>query len=184
MLNEIKQDAQARMGKSIDALRHTLTTIRTGRASPALLDRVVVSAYGNPNTPLQQVASISNADAHSLLVTPFDKSMVKEIEKALYNAELTPNTIGTTIRINLPPPTEERRRELGKQVQKEGEEAKVAVRNIRRDANQAIKDLLKSKELSEDDVRRGEDDVQKLTDKAIKDIDEVVKKKEAELMSV
>src|SRR5690606_19284921 len=120
----------------------------------------------------------------SLLVTPFDKSMIKEIEKSLYNAELTPNTIGTTIRINLPPPTEERRRELGKQVQKEGEESKVAIRNIRRDANQSIKDLLKSKEISEDDVRRGEEEIQKLTDKAIKDIDEVVKKKEAELMAV
>jgi len=184
MLNEIKQDAQARMGKSIDALRQILTTIRTGRASPALLDRITVTAYGTPNTPLQQVASVSNADAHSLLITPFDKSMIKEIEKGLYNAELTPNTIGTSIRINLPPPTEERRRELGKQVQKEGEEAKVAVRNVRRDANQSVKDLLKSKDITEDDVRRTEDDIQKLTDKAIKDIDEVVKKKEAELMSV
>ena len=184
MLNDIKNNAQTRMAKSIDALKHTLTSIRTGRATPALLDRVTVSAYGNASTPLNQVASISNADAHSLLVTPFDKSMVKEIEKALYNAELTPNTIGTTIRINLPPPTEERRRELAKQVQKEGEDAKVAVRNIRRDANQSIKDLLKSKEVSEDEVRRGEDEIQKITDKAIKDIDEVVKKKEAELMAV
>ncbi len=184
MINDIKQDAQARMAKSIDALRHTLTTIRTGRASPALLDRVTVNAYGNPHTPLNQVASVSNADAHSLLVTPFDKSMVKEIEKGLYNAELTPNTLGTAIRINLPPPTEERRKELAKQVQKEGEGAKIAVRNIRQDANKEVAKLLKDKAISEDDKKRGEDDVQKLTDKAIKDIDEVVKLKEQELMAV
>ena len=184
MINDIKQDAQARMAKSIDALRQTLTTIRTGRASPALLDRVTVSAYGNPNTPLNQVASVSNADAHSLLVTPFDKGMIKEIEKGLYNAELTPNTLGTTIRINLPPPTEERRKELVKQVQKEGEGAKIAVRNIRQDANKEIAKLLKDKSISEDDKKRGEDDIQKLTDKAIKDVDEVVKAKEQELMAV
>lgn len=120
MLNDIKNNAQTRMAKSIDALKHTLTSIRTGRATPALLDRVTVSAYGNASTPLNQVASISNADAHSLLVTPFDKGMIKEIEKGLYNAEFTPNTLGTAIRINMPPPTEERRKELAKQVQKEG----------------------------------------------------------------
>ncbi|WP_225764270.1 ribosome recycling factor [Stenotrophomonas sp. Marseille-Q4652] len=184
MINDIKQDAQARMAKSIDALRQTLTSIRTGRASPALLDRVTVNAYGNPSTPLNQVASVSNADAHSLLVTPFDKGMVKEIEKGLYNAELTPNTLGTTIRINLPPPTEERRKELVKQVQKEGEGAKIAVRNIRQDANKEIGRLLKDKSISEDDKKRGEDDIQKITDKAIKDVDDVVKQKEQELMAV
>lgn len=184
MINDIKQDAQARMAKSIDALRQTLTSIRTGRASPALLDRVTVNAYGNPSTPLNQVASVSNADAHSLLVTPFDKGMVKEIEKGLYNAELTPNTLGTTIRINLPPPTEERRKELVKQVQKEGEGAKIAVRNIRQDANKEIARLLKDKSISEDDKKRGEDDIQKITDKAIKDVDDVVKQKEQELMAV
>jgi ribosome recycling factor len=184
MLNDIKQDAQTRMAKSIDALKHTLTSIRTGRASPALLDRVTVSAYGNASTPLNQVANISTPDAHSLLITPFDKSMVKEIEKGLYNAELTPNTIGTAIRVNLPPPTEERRRELAKQVQKEGEGAKIAVRNIRQDANKAIANLLKDKSISEDDKKRGEDDIQKLTDKAIKDVDSVVADKEKELMQV
>ena len=184
MINDIKQDAQARMAKSIDALRQTLTSIRTGRASPALLDRVTVNAYGNPSTPLNQVASVSNADAHSLLVTPFDKGMVKEIEKGLYNAELTPTTLGSTIRINLPPPTEERRKELVKQVQKEGEGAKIAVRNIRQDANKEIARLLKDKSISEDDKKRGEDDIQKITDKAIKDVDDVVKQKEQELMAV
>ncbi|MEG0184767.1 MAG: ribosome recycling factor, partial [Stenotrophomonas sp.] len=177
-------NAQTRMAKSIDALKHTLTSIRTGRATPALLDRVTVNAYGNASTPLNQVASISNPDAHSLLVTPFDKSMIKEIEKGLYNIELTPNTIGTSIRVNLPPPTEERRKELGKQVQKEGEGAKIAVRNIRQDANKAIATLIKDKVISEDEKKRGEDDIQKLTDKSIKDVDSVVAEKEKELMSV
>jgi ribosome recycling factor len=184
MLNDIKQDAQTRMAKSIDALKHTLTTIRTGRASTSLLDRVTVNAYGNASTPLNQVANVTNADAHSLLVTPFDKSMIKEIEKALYNIELTPNTIGTAIRVNLPPPTEERRKELVKQVQKEGEGAKIAIRNIRQDASKEIAKLVKDKAISEDDKKRGEDDIQKLTDKAIKDVDTVVAEKEKELMSV
>ena len=185
MLNEIKQDAQARMGKSIDALRHTLTTIRTGRASPALLDGIRVKAYGS-DTPLNQVASIAVSEGRSLVITLFDKNMIKDVEKAIYASDLglTPTVMGTVIRLNLPPLTEERRRDLTKQVQKEGEESKVAVRNIRRDANQAVKDLLKSKEITEDDVRRSEDEIQKITDKAVKDIDEVVKHKEAELMAV
>ena len=183
MLNDIKKGAQERMAKSIDALKHNLTSIRTGRASPALLERVVVNAYG-ASTPLNQVATITNADAHSLLVTPFDKSMFKEIEKGLYNAEFTPNTLGTSIRINMPPPTEERRKELAKQVKGEGEGTKVAVRNIRQDANKAIAALLKDKAISEDDKKRGEDDIQKLTDGAIKDVDKVVADKEKELMQV
>jgi ribosome recycling factor len=184
MLNDIKQDAQTRMAKSIDALKHTLTSVRTGRASPALLERVMVNAYGNPSTPLNQVATVSSGDAHSLVVTPFDKSMIKEVEKGLYNAEFTPNTMGTTIRVNFPPPTEERRKDLAKQVQKEGEGAKIAIRNIRKDANQAIGALLKDKAISEDDSKKGEDDIQKLTDKAIKDVDSVVSDKEKELMQV
>jgi len=184
MLNEIKENAQTRMAKSIEALKHTLTSIRTGRATPALLDRVTVNAYGNATTPLNQVASISNADAHSLLVTPFDKSMIKEIEKGLYNIELTPNTIGASIRVNLPPPTEERRKELAKQVGKEGEGAKIAIRNIRQDANKEVARLLKDKEITEDDRKRGEEDIQKLTDASIKDVDKVVAEKEKELMSV
>ena len=185
MLNEIKQDAQARMGKSIDALRHTLTTIRTGRASPALLDGIRVKAYGS-DTPLNQVASISVSEGRSLVITLFDKNMIKDVEKAIYASDLglTPTVLGTVIRLNLPPLTEERRRDLTKQVQKEGEDSKVAVRNIRRDANQQIKELLKEKLISEDDERRSEDEIQKITDKAIKDIDEVVKHKEAELMAV
>jgi len=131
MINDIKQDAQARMAKSIDALRHTLTTIRTGRASPALLDGIKVKAYGT-DTPLNQVASISVSEGRSLVITLFDKNMIKDVEKAIYASDIgiTPTTMGTVIRLNLPPLTEERRRELAKSVGKEGEESKVAIRNI------------------------------------------------------
>ena len=185
MINDIKQDAQARMAKSIDALRHTLTTIRTGRASPALLDGIKVKAYGT-DTPLNQVASISVSEGRSLVITLFDKNMIKEVEKSIYASDLglTPTTVGTTIRLNLPPLTEERRRELAKTVSKEGEESKVAIRNIRRDANQEVARLLKDKAITEDEDRRAQDEIQKLTDKAIKDVDEVVKLKEQELMAV
>ncbi|WP_293706562.1 MULTISPECIES: ribosome recycling factor [unclassified Stenotrophomonas] len=185
MINDIKQDAQARMAKSIDALRHTLTTIRTGRASPALLDGIKVKAYGT-DTPLNQVASISVSEGRSLVITLFDKNMIKDVEKAIYASDIgiTPTTMGTVIRLNLPPLTEERRRELAKSVGKEGEESKVAIRNIRRDANQEVAKLLKDKTITEDDDRRAQDDIQKLTDKAIKDIDDVVKQKEQELMAV
>ena len=185
MLNDIKQDAQTRMAKSIDALKHSLTSIRTGRASPSLLDRVSVRAYGS-EVPLNQVASISVSEGISLVITVFDKGMIKDVEKAIYASDLglTPNVSGTVIRLNLPPPTEERRRELGKQVQKEGEGAKIAIRNIRQDANKEVAKLLKDKAISEDDKKRGEDDIQKLTDKAIKDVDSVVADKEKELMQV
>ena len=185
MINDIKQDAQARMAKSIDALRHTLTTIRTGRASPALLDGIKVKAYGT-DTPLNQVASISVSEGRSLVISLFDKNMIKDVEKSIYASDLglTPTTVGTTIRLNLPPLTEERRKELAKTVGKEGEESKVAIRNIRRDANQEVAKLLKDKTNTEDDDRRAQEEIQKLTDKAIKDVDEVVKLKEQELMAV
>ncbi|KQR18259.1 ribosome recycling factor [Xanthomonas nasturtii] len=185
MLNQIKQDAQARMTKSIDALRHSLTTVRTGRASPALLDGIKVKAYGT-DTPLNQVASISVSEGRSLVISLFDKGMIKDVEKALYASDLglTPTVVGTVIRLNLPPLTEERRKELSKSVHGEGEDSKVAIRNIRRDANQQVKDLLKDKKVTEDEARAAEDDIQKLTDKAIKDVDEVVKGKEQELMTV
>ncbi|WP_305805818.1 ribosome recycling factor [Stenotrophomonas sp. YIM B06876] len=185
MINDIKQDAQARMTKSIDALRHSLTSIRTGRASPALLDGIKVRAYGT-ETPLNQVASISVSEGRSLVITLFDKGMIKEVEKAIYASDIgiTPTTIGTVIRLNLPPLTEERRKELAKSVSKEGEESKVAIRNIRRDANQEVAKLLKDKSITEDEERRTQDEIQKLTDKAIKDVDEVVKLKEQELMAV
>lgn len=185
MLNEIKQDAQTRMAKSIDALRHNLVKVRTGRASTGLVDSIRVSAYGS-EVPLSQVATVSVSDARSLVITPWDKSMVGPLEKAILASDLglTPNTAGTTIRLNLPALTEERRRELTKVVHSEGEDTKVAIRNVRRDANQQFKDLLKEKQISEDEVRRAEEDIQKITDKAIKDVDEVVKAKEQELMAV
>ena len=175
MINQIKQDAQARMTKSIDALRHNLVKVRTGRASTGLVDTIRVSAYGS-EVPLSQVAAVSVSDARSLVITPWDKGMVGAVEKAILASDLglTPNTAGTTIRLNLPALTEERRREL----------TKVAIRNIRRDANQHVKDLLKEKQVTEDEVRKAEDDIQKITDKAIKDVDEVVKAKEQELMAV
>lgn len=185
MLNEIKKDAQARMAKSIEALRHNLVKIRTGRASSGLVDTIKVQAYGS-EVPLSQVATVSVSDARSLVITPWDKSLVGAVEKAILTSDLglTPNTAGTTIRLNLPPLTEERRKELAKLVHAEGEEAKVAIRNIRRDAIQQVKELLKEKAISEDDERRTETEVQKITDQAIKDVDDVVKSKEQELMAV
>ena len=185
MLNEIKKDAQARMGKSIESLRHNLAKVRTGRATSALVDHIKVQSYGS-DVPLSQVASVAVSDARSLTISPWDKQMVAAVEKAIINSDLglTPNTAGMTIRINIPPLTEERRKELAKLVHGEAENAKVAIRNIRRDANQQVKDLMKDKQVTEDEVRRSEDDIQKATDKAIKDVDEVVKSKEQELMAV
>ncbi|MFC6841468.1 ribosome recycling factor [Xanthomonas theicola] len=185
MLNEIKQDAQTRMAKSIDALRHTLIKVRTGRASTALVEHLKINYYGS-EMPLSQVASVAVADARSLTISPWEKQMVGAVEKAILASDLglTPNTAGTTIRLNLPALTEERRRELSKVVHGEGEDSKVAIRNIRRDANQQVKDLLKDKKVTEDEARASEEDIQKLTDKAIKDVDDVVKSKEQELMAV
>ena len=185
MLNEITKDAQARMLKSIDALRHTLTKIRTGRATSALVDHIKVSYYGS-DMPLAQVASVAVTDARSLTITPWEKAMVSAVEKAIINSDLglTPTTAGMTIRINIPALTEERRKDLSKVVHGEGEDAKVAIRNIRRDANQHAKDLLKEKKITEDEATRQDDEIQKMTDKAIKDVDEVVKLKEQELMAV
>jgi ribosome recycling factor len=185
MLEGIKKDAQTRMHKSVEALRHDLTKVRTGRASTAIVEHLKVSYYGS-DMPLSQVASIAVTDARTLTITPWEKPMVQAVEKAILASDLglTPNTAGTVIRINLPALTEERRRELSKHVHAEGENAKVAIRNIRRDANQAVKDLLKDKKITEDEERRSEDDIQKLTDSAIKDVDEVVKAKEQELMAV
>ena len=185
MIKDIHKDAQSRMHKSIEALRHNLVKVRTGRATSALVDHIKVQSYGS-DMPLSQVASVAVTDARSLTITPWDKQMVSVIEKALINSDLglTPNTAGMTIRINIPPLTEERRKELTKVVHSEAEDAKVAIRNIRRDANQQVKDLQKDKQVTEDDVRRSEDDVQKMTDSAIKDVDEVVKAKEQELMAV
>ncbi|MDT8320882.1 MAG: ribosome recycling factor, partial [Xanthomonadales bacterium] len=155
MLAEIKQDTRVRMSKSLDALRHELAKIRTGRAHPSLLEHVHVDYYGS-EVPISQAASVTAEDARTLSVTPWDKSMVPIVEKAIMTSDLglNPNTSGQVIRIPLPPLTEERRKDLGKVVHHEGENAKIAIRNIRRDANHQIKELLKEKEISEDEERR------------------------------
>ena len=185
MLNEIKQDAQQRMTKSVEALKHELQRLRTGRASTALVEHLKVNYYGS-DVPMTQVANIAIADARSLTITPWEKTMVQPIEKAILASDLglNPTTAGTVIRINLPPLTEERRKELSKHVAHEGEAAKVAVRNIRRDAMHQVKELLKDKKITEDEERRAEEDVQKLTDRFVKDVDAVVKAKEDELMAL
>ncbi|MBS0193528.1 MAG: ribosome recycling factor [Proteobacteria bacterium] len=185
MLEPIKKDATTRMHKCVEVLRHDLTKVRTGRASSALIDHLKVNYYGN-DTPLTQVANVVVTDARTLTITPWEKNMIGPVEKAILASDLglTPNTAGTSIRINLPALTEERRRELGKHVAHEGENAKVAVRNVRRDAMHQVKELLKEKKITEDESARVETEIQKLTDKAIKDVDEVVKAKEQELLAI
>ena len=185
MLNNIKSDAQTRMAKSVDALKHELTRLRTGRASTALVDHLKVNYYGS-DVPISQVANIAVADARSLTITPWEKPMVPAVEKAIIAANLgfTPTTAGTVIRINIPPLTQERRKELSKHVSHEGENAKIAIRNVRRDALHQIKELLKDKKITEDEERKAEEDMQKLTDKFVKDVDGVVKAKEDELMAM
>jgi ribosome recycling factor len=185
MLNEIKKDAQTRMAKSVEAFRHDLTKLRTGRASPALVDHLKVNYYGS-DMPLSQVASVVVSDARTLTITPWEKQMVGPVEKAILASDLglTPNTAGTVIRINIPALTEERRRDLTKVVHANAEDAKVAIRNIRRDANHQVKELLKDKQITEDEAGRNETEIQKITDAAIKDVEEVVKAKEQELMAV
>lgn len=185
MINEIRQDAERRMGKAIDSLRHEMAKIRTGRANVSLLDHVQVEYYGNP-TPLSQVASITISDARTLLVTPWEKPMVQIIEKAILTSDLglNPATSGSAIRVPMPPLTEERRKEMIKIVRSEAEQGRVSIRNIRRDANNQLKELVKSKEISEDEERRANDVVQKLTDKSIADVDALLVEKEKDLMEI
>ncbi len=185
MINDIKQDAKSRMGKSVEAFRNDLTKIRTGRAHPSLIEHLMVPYYGT-DTPITQVANISIADARTLQVQPWEKDMVAPIEKAIMNSDLglNPNSAGQIIRIPLPPLTEERRKDLIKVVRGEAEGAKVAIRNIRRDANSTLKDLVKEKEISEDDERRAQDEIQKLTDEHVAKVDKVLAEKEAELMEI
>ncbi|MBV7434096.1 ribosome recycling factor [Cardiobacteriaceae bacterium TAE3-ERU3] len=185
MINEIKQDAKTRMEKSVKAFEDDLTKIRTGRAHSSLLDHVEVEYYGSM-VPLSQAANVSVNDYRSLSIQIWEKDMVKVIEKALINSDLglTPNTAGQTIHINLPPLTEDRRKEMVKIVRGEGEQAKVAIRNIRRDANNQVKQLVADKEFSEDDQRRSEAEIQKLTDLHIEKIDAALNEKEQELMEV
>ena len=185
MIDDIKKDAAGRMAKSVDALRHELAKIRTGRAHPSLLDHLRVSYYGS-DVPLNQVANVSAEDARTLAVAPWEKNMVQAVEKAIMQSDLglNPNTAGTVIRVPMPPLTEERRRDLIRVARHEAEQARVAVRNIRRDANSELKEAAKEKLISEDDERRGQDIVQKLTDKYVKEVDQVVEEKETDLMSI
>ncbi|AJE20621.1 ribosome recycling factor [Azotobacter chroococcum] len=185
MINEIKKDAQARMKKSLESLEHAFAKIRTGRAHPSILDSVMVSYYG-ADTPLRQVANVVAEDARTLALTVFDRSMIQAVEKAIMTSDLglNPATAGTTIRVPMPALTEETRKGYTKQARAEAENARVAVRNIRRDALAQLKDLVKEKEISEDDERRAADEVQKLTDKAIAEVDKALEAKEADLMAV
>ncbi|WP_018953118.1 ribosome recycling factor [Thioalkalivibrio sulfidiphilus] len=185
MTDSIKKDAKARMGKSIESLRNELAKIRTGRAHTSLLDHVMVEYYGS-EVPISQVANVNVEDARTLTVTPWEKTMVSKVEKAIMTSDLglNPSSMGTVIRVPMPALTEERRRDLVKVVRGEAENARVAIRNIRRDANNALKALVKGKEISEDDERRAQDEIQKLTDSHIEEVDKVLAEKEKELMEV
>ena len=185
MVDEIQSDAERRMQKSVEAVTVDMTGIRSGKATPALLDSIKVDAYGQ-KTPLNQVASVSVPDPKSLVVQPWDKSILGDVVKAIQAAELgfNPQVEGNLIRVPIPPLSEERRRELVKLVKKIAEDGKVAIRNVRRDANDKLKKAEKDKDISEDQQRKGGDLIQKLTDKFIENIDEIVTTKEKELMAV
>ncbi|MCM3759479.1 ribosome recycling factor [Alkalihalobacillus oceani] len=185
MSTEVMKDAQERMEKAIDALNRELAKLRAGRANPALLDRVTVEYYG-AETPLNQLATITVPEARLLSIQPFDKSSINDIERAIQKADLglTPSNDGTVIRISIPPLTEERRKELAKLVKRAAEDAKVAIRNVRRDANDELKKQQKDGEMTEDELRRLTDEVQKLTDKQIAQADVAAEKKEKEIMEV
>lgn len=185
MINELKEDAEVRMGKSVASLQNDLTKLRTGRAHTSLLDHITVEYYGS-DVPLSQVANVSVLDSRTLSVSPWEKPMVQAIEKAIMNSNmgLNPATTGELIRIPLPPLTEERRKDMIKVVRAEGEGAKVAIRNIRRDVLSDVKSLLKDKDITEDDDRHAQDDVQKITDKYVKQVDEALAVKEKDLMEI
>jgi ribosome recycling factor len=185
MIEDIKKDASERMQKSVTALTNSMAKIRAGRAHTSLLDQIMVPYYGS-DVALSQVANVGIEDARTLTVTPWEKPMLSVVEKAIMNSDLgvNPNSAGMTIRIPIPPLTEERRRDLVKVAKSEAEGARVAIRNIRRDANGTLKDLLKEKDISEDELRGAEDVVQKLTDSVIRQIETVLAEKEADLMEV
>ena len=185
MTQDILKDADQRMNKSLEALRHELARIRTGRASPGLLDHIMVSFYGT-EMPVNQLSTISVQDSRTLSISAYDKNAIPAIEKAILNSDLglNPVTAGEVIRIPMPPLTEERRKELIKVVRAEGERAKIAVRNIRRDANHHFKELVKEKEISEDEDHRAEEKIQKLTDDHVAEIDRLLEEKEKEMMEI
>jgi ribosome recycling factor len=185
MIADVKKTAEQKMKKTLETLRADLSKIRTGRAHTGLLDHIQVDYYGNP-TPISQVANVTLIDARTIGVTPWEKKLAPAIEKAIRDSDLglNPATVGETVRVPMPALTEERRKDLIKVVHKEGENARVAVRNVRRDANHHLKDLLKQKKVAEDEERRAQDDVQKLTDRYIADIDKLLQVKEQDLMAV
>ncbi len=185
MAKELIKTATERMKKGIESFTRELATLRAGRANPAILDKITVDYYGAP-TPINQLATISVPEARLLVIQPFDKSSINDVEKAIQKSELglSPSNDGTVIRIAIPPLTEERRKELVKLVKKYGEEAKVAVRNVRRDTNDDLKKLQKDGEITEDELRRYTEDVQKITDKHISEIDDIAANKEKEIMEV
>ena len=182
---QIKTNADKKMQKSIETFKANLAKIRTGRASPGILEHIMVDYYGNP-TPISQVANLGLADARTINVTPWEKNMVAVVEKAIRDSDLglNPATQGAVIRVPMPPLTEERRKELTKVVKSEGEETKIAIRNLRRDANEHLKRLVKDKEISEDEERRAQDEIQKLTDRYVADVDKLVLEKDKEIMTV
>ena len=184
-ISEIKKQASEKMAKSVETLKHDLSKVRTGRAHTGLIDHLRVDYYGT-ETPINQVASVTLSDARTIAIQPFEKKMVQAVEKAIRDSDLgvNPATSGDVIRVPMPPLTEERRKELAKIVKHEGENAKVAVRNIRRDAMTHVKALLKDGEVSEDDDKRAEKEIQAMTDKSVQDIDKMVQEKEKELMAV
>lgn len=185
MTTEIKKAAEQKMQKSLEALKLDLGKVRTGRAHTGLLDHITVDYYGTP-TAIHQVANVNLADARTITVAPWEKKMLNSIEKAIRNSDLglNPVTVGELIRVPMPALTEERRRDLTKVVKHEAENARVAMRNIRRDANTHLKDLLKEKKIAEDEERRGQEEIQKLTDRYISEIDKTLQAKEAELMAI
>lgn len=185
MINEIRKDAQVRMEKSVESLQTAFAKIRTGRAHPGILDTVMVSYYGS-DTPLNQVANVTVEDSRTLALSVFDKSMIQTVEKAILVSDLglNPATSGTTIRVPMPALTEETRKGYTRQARQEAENARVAIRNIRRDALAQLKDLVKEKEISEDEERRGADEIQKLTDHAVEEADKLLASKETDLMAV
>jgi ribosome recycling factor len=185
MLEDVKKDAAARMGKCVQTFQADLKKLRTGRAHPSLIEHLKVDYYGS-EVPLQQVASIAVEDNRTLVISPWEKSVVQAIEKAIFKSDLglTPQTAGTVVRIPMPPLTEERRREITKVLRHDAENARVAVRNVRRDVMNDIKHKLKEKQVSQDDERRAEGEVQKLTDKHVADIDALLAAKEKEVMQV
>jgi ribosome recycling factor len=185
MINDVTNDAEKRMAKTIEALKSDLTKLRTGRAHPSLLEHIKVSYYGT-DTPLSQVANIAVEGSRTLTVTTWEKDMTAIVEKAIRSSDLglNPSSAGTVIRVPRPSLTEERRRDLVKIIREQAEDARVAVRNIRRDANQMLKDLLKEKEITEDEERKGETNIQKITDKYIAEIDKIIEGKESDLMAI